>query len=176
MTYVILIYESDSAWERKSESEQQAEMKEYFALSDDPAARGGHALQLVSTAKSVRVRDDFLASLAAYCDYDVLLVNPVMDGLNLVAKEAPLVNRRDGAVVLSTEAGAFEELGPWTVAVDPRDVQGQAAALAEAIALPREERHRRLVAIRTSVRSHDIDAWSERELAELDERAPAPIG
>ena len=59
------------------------------------------------------VRDDFPASVAAFLEYDVLLVNPVKDGLNLVAKEAPLVNERDGAVVLSREAGAYEELHAW---------------------------------------------------------------
>jgi trehalose 6-phosphate synthase len=121
------------------------------------------------------VRDDFLASLAAYAEYDVLLVNPVMDGLNLVAKEAPLLNERDGALVLSRQAGAFEEIGTWTVGVDPRDVPGQAQALALALSLPVAERRRRLEAIRASVRSHDLDAWAERELAELAERAPATV-
>lgn len=121
------------------------------------------------------VRDDFLASVAAYTEYDVLLVNPVMDGLNLVAKEAPLVNERDGALVLSRNAGAFEEIGQWTIAVDPLDVSGQAAALAHAIALPADERRRMLDAIRGSVRTHDIDSWAERELAELEARAPAPV-
>jgi trehalose 6-phosphate synthase len=121
------------------------------------------------------VRDDFLASLAAYQEYDVLLVNPVMDGLNLVAKEAPLLNERDGALVLSRRAGAFEEIGEWAVGVDPRDVPGQAEALAQALSLPVAERRRRLDAIRRSVRSHDLDAWAERELAELEQRAPAPL-
>jgi trehalose 6-phosphate synthase len=121
------------------------------------------------------VRDDFLASVAAYTAYDVLLVNPVMDGLNLVAKEAPLVNERDGVLVLSRNAGAFEEIGPWTVAVDPLDVRAQAEALAQAIALPPDTRRRMLEAIRASVTTHDIDSWAERELAELDARAPAPV-
>jgi trehalose 6-phosphate synthase len=121
------------------------------------------------------VRDDFFASVAAYTEYDVLLVNPVMDGLNLVAKEAPLVNDRDGVLVLSRQAGAFDEIGPWTVGVDPLDVHGQADALARAIALPDAERGRMLEAIRASVRAHDLDSWAERELAELAERAPAPV-
>lgn len=121
------------------------------------------------------LRDDFLASVAAYTEYDVLLVNPVMDGLNLVAKEAPLVNERDGALVLSRTAGAFEELGAWTVGVDPLDVPGQADALARAIALPQQERRRWMESIRASVRAHDLDSWAERELAELAERAPAQV-
>jgi trehalose 6-phosphate synthase len=118
------------------------------------------------------VRDDFLASIAAYLEYDVLLVNPVMDGLNLVAKEAPLVNRRDGVLVLSREAGAFEELGEWVVPVDPLDVEGQAAALERAIGLPADVRRTWLDGIRSVVRTHDVDAWADRELAELDARAP----
>ena len=86
------------------------------------------------------MRDDFPASVAAFLEYDVLLVNPVKDGLNLVAKEAPLVNERDGAVVLSREAGAYEELRAWVLGVDPLDVDEQAEALRAAIRLPRAER------------------------------------
>ena len=118
------------------------------------------------------VRDDFPASVAAYAEYDVLLVNPVMDGLNLVAKEAPLVNDRDGVLVLSRQAGAFEELGDWAVGVDPLDVDGQAEAIERAIALPRDRRRAWLGAIRAHVRTHDLDAWASRELRELETRAP----
>ena len=121
------------------------------------------------------VRDDFLASVAAYTDYDVLLVNPVMDGLNLVAKEAPLVNERDGVLVLSRQAGAFDEIGAFAVGVDPLDVPGQADALAQAISLPRDERRRLLGAIRETVRARNLNDWVERELAELAERAPAQV-
>jgi trehalose 6-phosphate synthase len=118
------------------------------------------------------VRDDFLASVAAYTEYDVLLVNPVLDGLNLVAKEAPLVNGRDGVLVLSRGAGAFAELEDWVVAVDPLDVDGQADALERALAMPRAARRAWLDAIRTHVRTHDLDAWAARELTELERRAP----
>ena len=123
----------------------------------------------------LEVRDDFLASVAAYTDYDVLLANPVMDGLNLVAKEAPLVNGRDGALVLSRQAGAFDEIGSFTVGVDPLDVPGQADALARAIALPRDERRRSLEALCEVVRSRNLDDWVERELQELAERAPTAV-
>ena len=116
------------------------------------------------------VRDDFPASVAAFLEYDVLLVNPVMDGLNLVAKEAPLVNERAGVVVLSRQAGAYEELGEWVLGVDPLDVEEQADALRTALELPRDERERRSAAIRGRVRTHDLDAWADRELAELERR------
>ena len=111
--------------------------------------------------------------MAAYVEYDVLLINPVMDGLNLVAKEAPLVNGRDGVLVLSREAGAFAELDEWAIGVDPLDVDEQAEALARAIALPPDERRARLEGIRSRVRAHDVEAWAARELEELEARAPS---
>ena len=97
----------------------------------------------------------------------MLLVNAVMDGLNLVAKEAPYVNARDGAVVLSVNAGAYEEIGTWTVPVAPLDVEGQADALEAALALP-EERRARLDAIRKHVRRHDLSRWIDAQLSDLD--------
>jgi trehalose 6-phosphate synthase len=119
-------------------------------------------------ALDLRVSDDFHQSIAAYKQFDVLLVNAVMDGLNLVAKEAPLVNTRDGVVVLSVNAGAHEELGDWTVSIDPLDVENQAAALEEALSLPPAERHSRLDAIREHVGTHDLEAWIEAQLADID--------
>jgi trehalose 6-phosphate synthase len=114
------------------------------------------------------VHDNFPRSVAAYKQYDVLFVNPVFDGLNLVAKEAPLVNQRDGTLVLSRNAGAYEELAPWVVAVDPFDVAGQAEALHTAIALPEAERSSRAGALRAHVREHDLGEWLDLQLADLD--------
>ena len=119
-------------------------------------------------ALRLRLADDFPESIAAYKQFDVLLVNAVMDGLNLVAKEAPLVNTRDGVLVLSVNAGVHEELGRWSFSIDPFDVTGQANALAEAIALPVAERRRRLEGIREHVRRHDLAHWIEAQLADLD--------
>jgi trehalose 6-phosphate synthase len=116
----------------------------------------------------LRIEDDFDASVAAYKQFDVLLVNAIFDGLNLVAKEAPLVNRRDGVLLLSENAGAHEELGEWALTVNPFDVESQAAALHEALTMPREERRRRLEAIRTYVRAHQLGDWVDAQLDELD--------
>jgi trehalose 6-phosphate synthase len=114
------------------------------------------------------IEDNFAASIAAYKQFDVLFVNAIFDGMNLVAKEAPLVNERDGVLVLSENAGAYEELGGWTVAVNPFDVAGQASALDLALTMPASERRRRLEAIRAHVREHDVGAWIEGQLADLD--------
>ena len=121
----------------------------------------------------LRIEDDFARSVAAYKQFDVLLVNAIFDGMNLVAKEAPLVNARDGVVVLSENAGAHAELGDWALTVNPFDVAGQAQALDEALTLKPAERKRRLDAIRAHVREHDVSEWVDVQLAALDRVAPA---
>jgi trehalose 6-phosphate synthase len=119
----------------------------------------------------VRIEDNFPQALAAYKQFDVLLVNAIFDGMNLVAKEAPLVNERDGVLVLSENAGAHEELGRWAVTINPFDIAGQAEALHEALELPRAERRARLEAIKRHVREHDVGAWIESELEDLEAAA-----
>src|SRR5919109_798249 len=116
----------------------------------------------------LRIEDNFALSVAAYKQYDVLLVNAIYDGLNLVAKEGPLVNERDGVLILSENTGAHEELGPWALSVNPFDLEEQAQAIHEAIVMSREERHARVEAIREHVRAHDVAAWIESQLEDLD--------
>ena len=106
--------------------------------------------------------------MAAYKQFDVLLVNAIFDGLNLVAKEAPLVNTRDGVLVLSENAGVHDELGEWALTVNPFDVSGQAQAIHDALEMPAAERRMRLEAIRAQVREHDLGAWIAAQLSELD--------
>jgi trehalose 6-phosphate synthase len=119
-------------------------------------------------ALTLRIADDFPESVAAYKQFDVLLVNAVRDGLNLVAKEAPLVNTRNGVVVLSENAGAFSELEPWVVRIDPFDVEGQADALERALELPVEQRAAWAGEIARHVREHDLERWSDEQLGDLD--------
>ena len=114
------------------------------------------------------IADDFLRSVAGYKQFDVLFANPVFDGLNLVAKEAFLVNEHDGVLVLSENAGVHEELGEWALSVNPFDISGQADALYAALTLEPGERRRRADAIREHVRTHDIRKWIEAQLADLD--------
>jgi trehalose 6-phosphate synthase len=119
------------------------------------------------TAIDLQIADNFHRSVAAYKQYDVLLVNAIFDGLNLVAKEAPLVNGRDGVLVLSENTGAHEELGEWALTVNPFDVAGQAEAIHEALELSEGERRRRIEAIRAHVREHDLAAWIAAQLSGL---------
>jgi trehalose 6-phosphate synthase len=121
----------------------------------------------------LRISDDFPRSVAAYKQFDVLLVNAIFDGLNLVAKEAPLVNTRDGVLVLSENTGAHEELGDWALSVNPFDVAGQAEAIHRALEMPLAERRARLGAIQAHVREHDLAEWVGAQLADLDRSTAA---
>jgi trehalose 6-phosphate synthase len=124
----------------------------------------------------LHMSDNFPQAVAAYKDFDVLLVNAIFDGLNLIAKEAPLVNERDGVLILSENAGAHEELGDWALSVNPFDVAGQADAIHHALEMPAEERRERLTAIRSWVRDHDLAAWIELQLQALDaEELQSPV-
>ncbi|MFD8806506.1 trehalose-6-phosphate synthase [Streptomyces sp. NPDC059597] len=102
----------------------------------------------------LHVEDDFARSLAAYRLADVALVNPIRDGMNLVAKEVPVVSDEGVALVLSREAGAYEELAEDAITVNPYDIVGTADALHEALTLPpaeRAERSKRLAAAATAL-------------------------
>jgi trehalose 6-phosphate synthase len=116
----------------------------------------------------LQIADNFAQAVAAYKQYDVLLVNAVFDGLNLVSKEAPLVNERDGVLILSENTGAHEQLGEWALTVNPFDVYGQAQAIGAALTMAADERRRRIAGIRECVRRADLAAWIAAQLADLD--------
>ncbi len=106
------------------------------------------------------IDDDFPRSVAALERSDVLLVNPVRDGLNLVAMEGPLVNRRDGAVVLSTEAGAWDALADaGAIGVNPFDVAATADALHQALTMPADERASRAASLRAAAGARSPAGW-----------------
>jgi trehalose 6-phosphate synthase len=109
----------------------------------------------------LEVEDDYHRSLAAMSRSDVLLVNPVRDGLNLVAKEGPLLNTRDGVLALSREAGSFEELGGSALEVNPFDVSGTAAVLSRALDMEPDERSARAGALRSLVLARRPIDWLE---------------
>jgi trehalose 6-phosphate synthase len=121
----------------------------------------------------LQIEDDFPAAVAAYKQYDALLVNAIFDGCNLVAKEAPLVNERAGVLLLSENAGAHEELGAWALSINPFDVSGQARAIHAALEMDEEERRSRQEAIRSHVREHDLAAWIAALLHDLDRSGAA---
>ena len=116
----------------------------------------------------LQVNDDYPRSLAAYRLADVLLVNPVRDGMNLVAKEAPLLSERGCAVVLSREAGAAAELGEGALLVNPYDVSATAQALHEALSMNAAERKRRATLLAQASAACPPDQWLAAQLGALE--------
>ncbi len=148
-----------------------AEYLAYGADVEHTAARINHAFGAPVdgwTPIVLSVEDDRARSLAALTLSDVLLVNPVRDGLNLVAKEGPLINGADGVLVLSRQAGAWEELalgGAGALGVNPFDVSETADALHRALSMDGSERSARASALRDTVRSRTSADWWEDQLA-----------
>jgi trehalose 6-phosphate synthase len=144
------------------------DIPEYVRYLEEIHRGAAEVNALYPGAVDVRVRDDFPQTIAAYADYDVLFVNAVYDGMNLIAKEAPLVNTRDGVVVLSENTGAIEELREWVLPVSPFDVDGQAEALHAALTMDSATRAERARALCEHVREHDVARWIGDLLGDLD--------
>ena len=116
------------------------------------------------------MNDDFDRTLGAYREYDVLLVNPLMDGMNLVAKEGPALNQRDGVLVLSHGAGSFDELGEWAIGIeDPHNIEQTADALRAAIDIDPNERSKRATALAEVARGTKPGDWIEAQIEDLAE-------
>ncbi len=113
------------------------------------------------------VGDNYVRALAAMRRYDVLLVNPVIDGMNLVAKEGVVVNEMGGVLVLSDGAGAFEQLAPLPLAVSAADTLGTAEALYTGLTMPAPERQRLADRLRSCVEESDVSHWLDNQLSDL---------
>ena len=111
--------------------------------------------------------NNYTQAVAAMTEYDVLLVNPLFDGMNLVAKEGPIVNRRDGVLVLSEGAGAYTQLADGVVSVTAVDVEGTARALEQALEMGDAERAERATILREAVEREDLAGWMSRQLEDL---------
>ncbi len=120
----------------------------------------------------LEVYDDYARSLAACRLADVLLVNPIRDGMNLVAKEGPILSGRNCALVLSTEAGAAAELGSHALMINPFDVMQTMQALHLALTMSEAERARRCSALAAAASALPPGRWLAEQLRALD-RAPA---
>ena len=112
---------------------------------------------------------DFDEVVAAYKLFDVLVVNPIADGMNLVAKEAALLNQGHGVLALSENAGAHEELGDFAITLHPFDIQQQADAMFGALQMDARERRDRLAACAAVVREHDVAKWLRDQLRDVRE-------
>jgi len=115
--------------------------------------------------------DNRSQAIAGMALADVLLVNPVADGMNLVAKEGPIVSERDMVLVLSRECGAHTQLGLAAVSIPPRDLEATARALEKALEMPALERRRRLTSLRAAIEAEDLSRWMFHLLKDLLGRA-----
>ncbi len=111
--------------------------------------------------------NDRARALACMRRYDVLLVNPLIDGMNLVAKEGGLVNARGGVVVLSRTAGAYEQLSPYVLGIAPADLAATTAALHAALTMPAEQRLALARGLRRFLQQDDARSWLDAQLRDL---------
>jgi len=116
----------------------------------------------------LRIYENFHEAVARYKHFDLLMVNALFDGMNLVAKEAPAVSTRDGVVMLSENTGAHEELGDCALTVNPFDIQEQADAIHRALTMDPEERRLRAERLREIVRKRNPRVWIEEQLADIE--------
>ncbi len=148
----------------------RAGLAEYLAYSNEVEQVAARVNERFGTREwapiVVDLRDAFARTVAGLQRYDVLLVNPIKDGLNLVAKEGPVLNERNGVVCLSREAGAFEELATAVEPVHPFDLEQMAAALANALTLAPAARADRAARLRALVRSRTPADWLDDLLAQ----------
>ena len=143
-------------------------LPEYLAYRQEVETLARHLNETWSTANwtpvIVDTSDNFPKSVAALRRYDVLLVNPIRDGLNLVAKEGPLLNENDGVLALSREAGAWEELGSTALEVNPFDIAGTSEAIATALAMSPTERADHASALRKAAEVRQPRDWLDDQL------------
>jgi trehalose 6-phosphate synthase len=115
----------------------------------------------------LKIYENFPEAVARYKHFDLLMVNSIFDGMNLVAKEAPAVNTRDGVLILSENTGSHEELGECALSVNPFDIQEQADAIYRALTMDPEERRVRARHLKEIIFSHNPGDWVDHQLADI---------
>jgi trehalose 6-phosphate synthase len=118
----------------------------------------------------LKLRDDVEEAVAAYKHYDVLIVNAMFDGMNLVAKEGPMVNERAGVSILSENTGAHEELADHALSVNPFDIQELADSIHAALTMDLAERRQRLEGLQSIVTARDPGDWVDEQMSDIRER------
>ena len=121
----------------------------------------------------LKLRDDLEEAVAAYKHYDVLIVNAMFDGMNLVAKEGPMVNEHAGVSILSENTGAHEELGEYALSVNPFDIQELADSIHAALTMAPEERRRRHDGLVSTVTARNPGDWVDEQLADIRRKGDA---
>jgi len=116
----------------------------------------------------LKERESMPEAIAAYKHYDLLMVNAMFDGMNLIAKEGPLVNERAGVSLLSENTGAHEELSEYALSVNPFDVQEQADAIHRALTMSGDERAWRSEGLKRLVTARDPGDWIDDQMSDIE--------
>ena len=149
------------------------DVEEYRDYLDDMSATVGRINAKYANVETgwqpiqIIMGESYPRVLAAMRWYDVLLVNSIIDGMNLVAKEGALINERSGVIILSEGAGAALQLGDHALMVSPTDIEGTADAIYQALTMPFSERQRRGRALREAVEHEDVREWFQDQLADI---------
>jgi len=149
---------------RLNVSEYESYLDEVMGVAGRVNARyGGNDWEPIR----VMVDENYPRAVAGLQLYDVLLVNSIADGMNLITKEGPIVNRRSGVVVLSERTGAFQQLEPGVLVVSPLDIAETAEVLYQALVMPAEERRARAERLRALIEQQDIVDWLYQQLSTI---------
>jgi trehalose 6-phosphate synthase len=124
----------------------------------------------------LRIYENFFDAVARYKHFDLLMVNSLFDGMNLVAKEAPAVNTRNGVLMLSENTGSHEELADCALSVNPFDIQEQADTIHRALTMSDEERRVRAERLRELIFERNPGDWVDQQLADIEELRRARAG
>jgi trehalose 6-phosphate synthase len=150
------------------------EVSEYQNYLDDVSSVAGRINAKYANVETgwqpiqILMGENYPRALAAMKWYDVLMVNSIIDGMNLVAKEGALLNERNGVIILSEGAGAATQLQDEALMVSPADVEGTAEAIYKAITMPQAERRQRAEALRRKIENDDVSLWFKRQVEDID--------
>jgi trehalose 6-phosphate synthase len=122
----------------------------------------------------LKIYENFHDAVARYKHFDLLMVNSIFDGMNLVAKEAPAVNTRDGVLMLSENTGSHEELWDFVISVNPFDIQEQADAIYRALTMDAEAKRLRSEGLKKIIFSRNPGDWVDDQLRDIEELRESP--
>jgi trehalose 6-phosphate synthase len=117
----------------------------------------------------LKIYENFHDAVARYKHFDLLMVNSLFDGMNLVAKEAPAVNTRDGVLMLSENTGSHEELYDYVLTVNPFDIQEQAETIHRALTMPAAERKELSEGLKEIIYSRNPGDWVDEQLRDIEQ-------
>ena len=113
------------------------------------------------------IENNYTQAIAGMKLYDALLVNTIIEGMNLVAKEGPVVNARDGVLILSETSGVHHQLSEGGLSISPTDIEGTMDALYQAITMTPEDRKRRSSLLVSEICREDITHWLSRQFRDI---------